>query len=79
VRTGPRGKRQAISGEALVRGKDGILRLHEVLACGHYVEGVYNRQGESCSAQEMPVKSRICRQCLDRAPPEPPGEIVDPA
>jgi len=77
VKTGPRGKRQPIVGEELIRLKDGQAYLFEKLACGHFQKGVYNRQGESCSALEMAVKSRICRQCLNKEPAVPPGEIVE--
>lgn len=78
MKTGPRGKRQAIVGEELIRLKDGQAYLFEKLACGHFMKGVYNRHGESCSAGEMAVKSRICRQCLNGEPAVPPGETVEP-
>lgn len=74
---GPRGKRQAIVGEKLIRLSDGEARLHEELACGHFVPGEYDKNGDSVSSGGMLVKSRICRQCLDKAPAGPPGEIVD--
>jgi hypothetical protein len=77
--TGPRGKRQAIVGEELVRPAGAAeADLYEKLACGHFLLGVYNRDGDSCSAGGMPVKSRICRQCLNGDPVGPPGEIVGP-
>lgn len=41
-------------------------------------KGVYNEHGESCSTGGMSVETRICRQCLNREPAVPPGEIVKP-
>ncbi len=77
MKTGPRGKRQSIVGEELIRPSgEKECYLYEKLACGHFVKGVYDRNGESCSAREMPVKSRICRQCLNGDPALPPGEVV---
>lgn len=78
MKTGPRGKRQKIVGEELIRLPDGACHLHEKLACGHFVKGVYNEYGEPCSGGGMSVETRICRQCLAKTPPGPPGEIVEP-
>lgn len=65
MKTGPRGKRQKIVGEELMI-PDGETEafLFEKLACGHFVKGVYNEYGESCSGGGMSVETRICRQCL---------------
>lgn len=41
-------------------------------------KGVYNEHGESCSTGGMSVETRICRQCPNRKPAVPPGEIVKP-
>ncbi len=79
MKTGPRGKRQAIVGEELVRlPGETEASLYEKLACGHFIRGIYNRHGEPCSTGEIAVKSRICRQCLNKEPPGPPGEVVQP-
>jgi hypothetical protein len=77
VRTGPRGKRQAIVGEELVRLRPGDPSdLYDVLACGHRQKGTFGRDGLPSTSGGMPVTTRICRQCKDGKPAGPVGEVL---
>ena len=76
-----RGPRRKIVGEALVRPAPGQKsELYEVLACGHYQRGIYNKDGMSCDRmnKRVEVRARLCSQCLRGEPKGPPGEVVEP-